>query len=103
MRPRTPVLPPAGGNPREVAVRLNAVISGKINSLGTVTLNASSASTVLEDLNIGLESVLLFSPMSANAQLEGSPWFQITQRGQATLNHANSAQTDRTFGYVVLG
>lgn len=100
----TPALNPAGGLPHEVADRVNQILKGKINSRNRVTLSVGDF-TVLDDLNIGLDSVILFSPMSASAAAtaaNGMPWVQITQNGQAILQHATGA-SDRLFGYLVIG
>lgn len=102
-RPYTPALNPSGGSPQDVAHRINAILQGKINSIGTITLQENSAATTLNDPNIGLESGVGLFPMSANAKAEGMPWFQIPSRGTATLNHTNNAQTDRTYFYLIVG
>lgn len=102
-RPYVPPLNPAGAKPREISDAVNAILGGKINAIGTVTLTPSSATTTLTDLNIGLDSGILFSPMTENARTEGSPSFSISARGSATLGHNNNAQADRQFFYVILG
>lgn len=99
----TPALNPAGAQPREVSERVNRILSGKINSHGLIALTAASATTTLTNLNIGLDSKIFFAPLSANAKAEGTPWQAITAAGSATLNHANNAQTDRTYAYLVIG
>lgn len=102
-RTYTPALPPEP-RPREIAERMNAVLRGKINSTGAITLTANQATTTLTDLNIGQDSLVLMSPVTANAQAEGHPWISpIASVGSATLNHANNAQTDRTYNYLVIG
>ena len=77
---------------------------GKVNSVMTVTLTANQATTTLNDINIGPKSAILFMPETANAAAE-IPTLYVTGRGKqtCTLNHANNAQTDRDFTYVVLG
>ena len=57
-----------GGTPREVAEVVNNLVEGKINSTGTVTLEASGATTtLLEDIRIGPDSVILFEPITLSA------------------------------------
>ena len=57
-----------GGTPREVAEVVNNLVEGKINSTGTVTLAASGATTtLLEDIRIGPDSVILFEPITLSA------------------------------------
>lgn len=103
IRTYTPALSPEP-RPREIAERVNAALRGKLNSTGSVTLTASSATTTLTDINIGHDSVVLLSPKTANAKAEGTPWVSpITSIGSATLNHLNNAQTDRDYDYLIVG
>lgn len=46
---------------------VNNIMLGKMNVYGTVTLAANSATTTLNDVRIGAESVVLFMPTTANA------------------------------------
>ena len=89
---------------RRVAEVLNRAMLGKLNCTGTVTLTASAATTTLNDRRISAQSVILFMPTTANAATEIATMY-VSARTQysATIAHANNAQTDRTFGYVVIG
>jgi hypothetical protein len=80
------------------------VLQGKLNCTGTVTLNANVATTTLSDDRIGASSVILFTPMTASAAAATTNLY-VSARGSktATLSHANNAQTDRSFFYVVIG
>lgn len=99
-------LPPSGGTPRQVASVINNVLDGKINATGTVTLTANQATTAVTEYRAGADSVMLFMPTTANAAAEiGAGGLYVSSRGKQTftITHANNAQTDRTFGYAVLG
>ena len=99
-------LPAEGGRPRDVASAVNLLIDGKNNAKGDVTLTASSATTVVSDYRVGEDSVILFTPTSANAAAEiGGGAMYVSSRGKFTftITHANNAQTDRTFIYTVTG
>jgi len=99
-------IPPEGGNPRDVASAVNLLIDGKNNAKGDVTLTASSTTTVVSDFRAGEDSVILFTPTSANAAAEiGGGTMYISSRSQNsfTITHANNAQTDRTFIYTITG
>ncbi len=87
---------------RKLAEGANLALQGKVLSVGTVTLEANSAITIFTDTRIGVESFIGFMATTANAAAEN---LYITNRtqGEATINHANNAQTDRDFVYVVLG
>lgn len=89
---------------RKLAEGANRALQGKLICAGDVTLTASSATTTLNDERIGTESFIGFMPLTANAAAE-VPTLYVTNRnkGSATLNHANNAQTDRDYVYLVIG
>lgn len=89
---------------RDVFEVVNSLRDGKVNSTGSVTLTASSATTTVADLRAGQDSVILFMPTTANAAAAvGGLYVSARGKQSFTLTHANNAQTDRTFAYVVLG
>ena len=99
-------LPVAGGDGRAVASVVNRMNQGKLNCTGSVTLAANQATTTLNDPRLAGGTVILLMPLTANAAAEiGAGTLFVTGRakGAATLNHANNAQTDRSFDYVVIG
>lgn len=87
---------------RKVVSVANNAMNGKINATGSITLTISSATSTLTDKRVIPTSVILFMPTTANA-LADIPYVSSVGDGTATLNHANSAQADRIFGYVVIG
>jgi hypothetical protein len=93
---------------RETIIAIQQLYEGKSNNTGDVTLTANSATTTLEDKRIGPNSVLSFDPLTANASAalnDGSFYVsaRATTKGQATINHTNNANTDKTFSYTVTG
>ena len=99
-------LPAAGADPRQTAQAVNLLIDGKFNSTGTVTLTASAASTAVTDYRAGPDSVIVFTPTTANAAAEqggGTMYLSARAKQGFTLTHANNPQTDRTFLYIVIG
>lgn len=99
-------LPANGGTIRERNFAINQLIRGRSNAVGTVTLAANAAATFRADPNCNEASAVLLSPMTANAAAElaaGTCYTSAVQGGSFTLTHANNAQTDRTFRYVVIG
>ncbi len=91
---------------RKLADAINQVLQGKLLSTGTVTLTANQATTTLNDQRIGTDSYINFMPTTANAAAEqGAGGFYVSARDKetATLTHANNAQTDRTFVYLIIG
>jgi hypothetical protein len=115
--------PPSGmvsSNPSAIASMLGAVLGwlakvqgvvnnimrGKINATVDVNLTASAASTTVNDPRIGGSCGIYLMPLSANAAAEigaGTIWWGAPGNQTVTLNHANSAQTDRRFRLLIIG
>ena len=102
-------VPPQGGTDAEVATALNNVIKGKINSVGTVTLATGATTTTVNNALVSSTSAILLFPQTANAAAEfgnGTIYYKpsdITNKTSFVLTHANNANADRTFAYVILG
>lgn len=99
-------LPSAATNPREISQVVNGVLDGKLNSTGSFTCTASAASTSVTDYRAGLDSVILLMPTTANAAAEigaGTIYISARNKQSFTVTHANNAQTDRSYGYVIIG
>lgn len=82
------------------------ILRGKLNCTGTVTLTPSVATTTITDGKIGGGTVVLLQPLTAHAAAElgnGTLYFNPAGNGTVVINHANSAQTDRNFNYVLIG
>ena len=86
----------------KLAVAINGILNGNVNSTGTVTLTANTTTTTVSDLRASGSSVVLFMPQTANAAAE-SPYVATQTAGSFTITHANAATTDRTFRYLVMG
>src|SRR5262245_4264096 len=101
-----PGLPVTGGDARQVAAVVNRLAQGKLNCTGSVTLAAGAASTGVSDARATAASVVLLMPTTANAATElsnGTLYVSVRVKGGFTLAHANNAQTDRAFGYLLIG
>ncbi len=95
-------------NPTEwmakMARAINNILKGKTNNTGDVTLTANAASTVVTDPRVGYYSVVTLSPTTANAAAALATTYIATYGdGTFTITHANNAQADKTFKYVVTG
>lgn len=96
-------LPINGALPQQVSNAINLLIDGKMNAYGAFTLAASTTTTVVTDLRSGPDSIILFTPMTANAAGAVSTTFISTRAKQSfTLTHANNSQSDRTYTYIVI-
>ena len=89
---------------RKIAEGTELALNGKIRSVGTITLADGSATTALPDKRIGPQSFIGFMPTTANAAGELATMYVSARTDEsATITHANNAEVDRTFIYVVLG
>jgi hypothetical protein len=93
---------------RQIARTANLAISGKANNKGEVTLAANAASTTVTDPRISYFSTIVFEPLTANAaaELYGGTMY-VTEanhgKGSFVITHANDANADKTFRYIILG
>jgi hypothetical protein len=83
---------------------LNSVRAGKLNCVTDVTLTASATTTTLTDARIGPNSFIGFMPRTATAATAlAGLYVSARTKGSATLTHANTADTDKTFTLCVIG
>lgn len=88
----------------EIVRSIRELYEGRSNAVGSVTLTASTTTTVVPTDTSGDGSVILLSPRTANAAAAlATTYVSSIGNGTFTLTHANNAQTDRTFGYVAIG
>lgn len=100
-------IPTNGTTQRNIEQRIRELIEGRNNATGTVTLTASATSTTVSKSTINANGAVFLFPTTAHAGAAlaaGTTYATITTGGGSfTITHANNAQTDRTFYYVVLG
>lgn len=99
-------LPSEATNPRDISQVVNGILDGKLNSTGTFTCTVSAATTAVTDYRAGEDSIILLMPTTANASAEignGTIFISTRAKQSFTVTHANNSQSDRTFGYAVLG
>ena len=98
-------LNPAGADTREISEVTNGVLNGKTNNTGNITLNASSATTTtIYDERIGYNSIIMLMPTTANAVASLTNVYVSTRaKGSATLTHSANTNTDKTYGYIIVG
>lgn len=105
-------LGPSGYNPnhddmlRDHLRVLQLLMLGKTNNTGSVTLTANTTTTTvtLAKGQIGKDTVITLAPTTANAKAEGIPYYSVNVTNNSfTITHANNAQTDRTYGYILVG
>ncbi len=87
---------------RQIADMVQQILNiGATNAKGTVTLDANGTTTTLNDLRIGTDTKIMFSPTTENARAAGVPAVTTKGRETATLTHTNTADTDKTYDYVI--
>lgn len=91
---------------RELAYVANLAIAGKTNNIGEVTLAANVLATTVIDSRVSAQSVIVLSPITRNAAVDwaaGTTWIWQRLDGSFTILHAESTQTDRKYGFAILG
>jgi len=96
-------LPLAGATEREVHARIRELIEGRSNAVGSVTLTANAATTTVST-TINANAGVFLMPKTANAAAAvATTRVTSVTAGSFVLTHANNAQTDREFFYLVIG
>lgn len=91
---------------RQIADTVNRHNQGKFNATADITLNANATTTTLTDARIGFNSSV--SPGHATtangaAAVAAGIWISNLTKGSCTINHANSANTDQTIRFTIIG
>ena len=96
------ILPPFGGNPRQVAEVVNLMMLGKTNNTGSVTLATGGAkTTTIDDFRIGADSKIILIPASTAAYSDSTPYgsFQDTTTQTIASTTTAYAMTFNTTDY----
>lgn len=91
---------------RDVQTTMNSLLLGKINAVAEITLTPSASVSSLIDFRIHPNSTLLPMATTANAAVElasGTMYVSGISGNTATITHANNAQADRTFKFLIIG
>jgi hypothetical protein len=95
---------PPYDEPWKVATLVNRLLGGRLNSVGTVTLNQNGTSTVLYDNNYRTGSRLLLTATTANAAAVTNLYVpHSATAGQVTIQHSAVNQPDLSFDYLIVG
>lgn len=88
----------------KIVMAIRQLAEGRSNAVGTLTLTANAASTVVTSVTCGSGSVILLMPTTANAAAAlATTYIATVANGSFTVTHANNAQADKTFKYVAIG
>ena len=91
-----------GSNLREISEVTNGIMNGKTNNTGSVTLRASNTTTTITDERLGFDSIILLSPLTANAAAQ-TPYISTKAKGSVIITHTSTAHTDLNFDYIIVG
>lgn len=75
---------------------------GKLNCTGEVTLTQSATSTVVNNILCNENSVILLTPITANAASTSGIWVDAGDKA-FTIHHHNVTHNDEIFRYVIIG
>lgn len=82
---------------------LNNMMIGKTNNTGSFTVTANAVSTTVIDDKVSPNSVITLMPTTANAAAGLTATYITPGEDQFVVTHANNAQSDRTYKYVITG
>jgi alpha-glucuronidase len=93
---------------RRTSKVVNALLQGKTNNVGTVTLNANSTTTTvtLSEGRLGSDTYVGLTPTTSSAKTAMADGYMITKDVAAqtfTITHNNTADTDKIFTFVLIG
>jgi hypothetical protein len=97
---------------RKTVPIVNGIMQGRTNNYDTVTLTANAATTTvtLADGRLSSNCVILLMPTTAHASAEqGAGTIYIptatidVANNTFVIQHANNAQVDRTYRYIIQG
>ena len=91
-----------GSNLREISEVTNGIMDGKTNNTGSITLRASNTTTTITDERLGFDSIILLSPLTANAAAQ-TPYISTKAKGSVIITHTSTAHTDLNFDYIIVG
>lgn len=99
--------------PRKIALDLETVrlimrslgfaMDGKLNCTGEFTQAAGGTTTTVTNKLCNVNSVILLQPLTAHAAAALAVTSIVAGTEQFVVTHANNAQTDRNFKYVIIG
>ncbi len=101
-----PVVQANEQDPRKQNEIIRILSDGKSNNVDAVTLTANAATTVVVDVRATVGSYIEFMALTANAATEkaaGGMYVSVQDKQTFTITHANNAQTDRSFRYIIVG
>lgn len=88
---------------RKLKTSINSAMNGKTNNTGEITVTPGASSSTFIDNLCNINSVVLLSPITANAGIHHNGLYVVAGDKSFTVHHASSAVTDRSYRYVIVG
>lgn len=89
---------------RNISEAVRQVLDGKVNYVKTVSLRANQTTTAIADTRLGPTSFIGLMPTTANAAVAlATTYISARIDGAATITHASTADTDKTFVLLIVG
>lgn len=85
---------------------IDQIDQGRLNCSGEFTLAASATTTTVFAPTVGDETMIVFSPTTANAAGALATTFILAANivsGSFIVSHASAGTTDRTFNWIGIG
>ena len=89
-----------------IARSMNSVLRGKFNATIDVTLTANAATTTISDARIGYYTAVIPAmgmTASAATSLGAGIYVDTLKTGSCVVHHDNTADTDKTIRFVLIG
>ena len=88
----------------QIVNAINAILRGRSNAVGTITLDPLAASTVIEDPRISADSSIHLQPTNGiTAACCTSTYISSIGNGTATITHLSTGDLDKTYKYTIHG
>lgn len=91
---------------RIVSERIREMQRGRSNAHGTFTLTANDTTTTVTTPNVTADSHVTITPKTATAAAavgSATGVYVTAADGSFTVTHPNTADTDKTFSYGIIG
>ncbi len=88
---------------KKLVLSINYLMNGKTNNTGEFTTDITTTSTIVKNTLCNENSVILITPVTANAAIHMLDSYIVAGDKQFTYHHQAKTHTDRTFRYVIIG
>lgn len=83
---------------------IRSIMTGKMNNGGTVTLTANDTTTTVTDDRVGANTRVILFPTSSTAAADiANTYVSAVGDGSFTITHSSTADSDKSFSYLLGG